>query len=406
MEKLIFPFIVFLLNPLVGIFSLVCLFWYNKEGKDNYSYLYALALMISLFLGLQNVGKELVGDLKEYRKIFLSVPQFDTCWDFLFRFGKEPVYYGYNYLSYYLFGGSWPFFILSITVINYMLLSYAVIQTGKIIHTNYRNIIVTLLFLLFFFQEFASCGHMIRQCLAQSITVAFFVSWYIEGKKRWWIGLLAVGVHSASLPVLGIGLIPMLKDKLTLKTVFAFGGIAVALIVSFYYLSPILSRVPFLSYILVRANQTNLLGTDTWQKSVGLDLLTMALIAVIISLIYYLYSRYNTFGQEDKIENCHYETITVPYINLTIIIVLAILVWNAMGAYYLLMRYFFFIYAFQNVILLLFLHNWNPRSKYVYTTIGVSLLFVYYMVYYVNGVCRYYPLENMLLFPIPLYFVN
>lgn len=396
-------FALFLFNPLLGIVATSCVCW--KKGPVDQKALFGLAIMMALFLGLQNMGKEMAGDIVEYRDYFLSVPNFDSIRAFMLSFGKEPLYYGYTYLAYYVMGGSWKLFILSITFINYMLLAYAIVKTGVCWRASMRDVVITLFFMLFFFQEFASIGHMIRQCLAQSITVVFFVSWYMEQKRRWWLILITLMVHTSALPVLGMGLIPMLQKKLTLPRTIRLGVVVTVLVAAFYYVLPMFSGIPFLSYVEKRANQDNLLGTDAWQtENIGLDIVMYVLLVLVSLMILYVYRK---IGKETAVGlQTPAQARTIPYLNITIVLILALLVWNAMQAYYLLMRYYFFLYAFQNVIVLLFLYYWRPKAKYILTTAGVALLFVYFCAYYANGFFSYYPLSHMLLYPVPLYFIN
>lgn len=401
MEKIFVPFFIFSLNPLVGIFATAVYIW-HKEKIQTSPFLYIFALFISIFLGLQNIGKEMAGDIVAYKDIFLSVPQYGTIIDYMLSFGKEPIYYGSNYIAYYLLGGNWSIFIFCITVLNYMLLSYTIIKIGEILQTEIRNIVVTLFVLLFFFQEFASCGHMIRQCLAQSIIAVFIVSWYIEGRKRWWIAILALGVHTSSLPIIGIGMIPALKERITIKRGFIIGSMITILVCTFYYFSSVLANVPFLSHIVERANQSSLMGTDTWQKQVGLDVAALILITIICIMIAYVYKKMDEQLLQNE-KNVFDNEIMYPYINITMVIICAVIVWDMINAYYLVMRYFFYIYAFFFGIILLFLHYWNPKTKYVYTSMGISFLFLYYIHYYINGKFHYYPLIEMLFHPTFLY---
>ena len=286
-----------------------------------------------------------------------------------------------------------------------MLLSYAIIKIGNKIQTDIRNIIVTLFVLLFFFQEFASIVHMIRQCLAQSIVVVFFVSWHIEKQKRWWLAILALGVHTSSLPVIGISLISIIRKRITIKRGIIMGGIMATIICIFYFASSVLSNVPFLSYIVGRANQSSLMGTDSWQKKVGLDIATLTLIIIICIMVIYIYKRIKDDSLQDGTIS-YDDNIVYPYLNTTMFVICAVVTWNMMNAYYLVMRYFFYIYAFFFGTVLIFLHYWNPKAKYIYNITGITFLFLYYIIYYVNGRFHYYPLIEMLFHPTFLYLIK
>lgn len=390
--------LLFLLNPLVGIVSYAMYCW-KKETKS--ADLLILGLFMSSYLGLLNTTKEMAGDIIAYKDYFFSVPNFKNILTFLLSFGKEPLYYGYTYVSYYIFGGSWKLFIFSITVINYMLLSYGIVTTAKVIKADARNTITTLFFMFLFFQEFASSGHMIRQCLAQSIVIVFFVLWFIKGKKSWWIALAALATHTSSLPVLAVGLIPIIKKRLSLKQALWLVGCIILFAGLFYYLSPMLQNIPYFGYAVGRFNNLNL-GADGWQEQIGLTGAMQVLLGVNVFLIGYIYKVIYK-AKEDVDSTVQH---IIPYVNISAILTIFVIVCNMIGAYYLLMRYFFYLYAFQNVLLLLTLHHSKARLKYIFQVQSVVLLFVYFGYYLSNGFYSYLPISDALLYPVPIYFMN
>ncbi|MDH6342252.1 hypothetical protein M2480_001570 [Parabacteroides sp. PFB2-12] len=390
--------LLFLLNPLVGIVSYAMYCW-KKETKS--ADLLILGLFMSSYLGLLNTTKEMAGDIAAYQDYFFSVPNFKNILTFLLSFGKEPLYYGYTYVSYYIFGGSWKLFVFSITVINYMLLSYGIVTTAKVIKADARNTITTLFFMFLFFQEFASSGHMIRQCLAQSIVIVFFVLWFIKGKKSWWIALAALATHTSSLPVLAVGLIPIIKKRLSLKQALWLVGCIILFAGLFYYLSPMLQNIPYFGYAVGRFNNLNL-GADGWQEQIGLTGAMKVLLGVNVFLIGYIYKVIYK-AKEDVDSTVQH---IIPYVNIYAILTVFVIVCNMIGAYYLLMRYFFYLYALQNVLLLLTLHYSKARLKYIFQVQGVVLLFVYFGYYLSNGFFSYLPISDAILYPAPIYFMN
>lgn len=400
MERIIVHILIFLLNPLVGIFLLAFQLW-NENETDRTSSL-TLGIFISIFLGVQNTGKEMVGDYFEYYKYFQLVPKISSITDFVLKFKKEPIFYAYTYCGYYIFLGKWSFYIFSLTFLNYFVLSLAVVRLSVLLCSNNKNTVVALFFLLFFFQEFAAMGNLVRQCLAESLLVLFLYFFYFENKTKYWLAVCALGVHSSVLPILGIGLLPIIKDKLSLKRLLNLLLCILLLVLVFYQFSSSLSGVPFLGYIVQRTDSTMFIHTDSWQTTVGLNTSTWGLILMVILMIVYLYAQNKVLEKENMFEITSSFN-PYPYINMMIVLVFFIIICDIVGAYFFLMRYFFFIYAFQVLLVFLFMHYWNSKIKYIISFCGLLVLFLYFLSYYSNGQYLYYPLWKMLFMPIPFY---
>ena len=193
-------------------------------------------------------------------------------------------------ISYYLFGGSWNLFVISITTLNYLLLSYAILKIGMALKASISNVVVALFFMAFFFQEFASIGNMLRQGLAQSMTVVFLVRWYVVGKRSWWLALLALGVHTSCLPVLCIGPLPILRKRLLMRDVLRLSVLLVLVAGLFLLLGRFLVHLPFVGYIFERmGNHEQLLSVDSWQTEVGLQPAMLALLFLLFLMAGLLY---------------------------------------------------------------------------------------------------------------------
>lgn len=111
-------YLLFILSPIATTIGYSIYIWDSKEFSVKR--LWTFAILLSLYIALLGSTKELDGDLLEYQDYFFSVPKFDFI-SFLMSFGKEPLYYAYTYISYYIFAGNWNIYIISLTFINYIL---------------------------------------------------------------------------------------------------------------------------------------------------------------------------------------------------------------------------------------------------------------------------------------------
>lgn len=382
--------LLFVWCPLFGILA-YALYLAHQESV-SIKRLWGLAVMLALYLGCLSVTKERLGDFLEYSRLFAEVPKYNF-FSYIMLFGKEPVYYGYTYLAYYLFLGNWNCFVISITTANYLFLSYALLKIAEYLHTSINNVIVSLFFMAFFFQEFAAIGNMLRQGLAQSITLAFLVHWYFCGKRSWWLALLAVGIHTSSLPILGVGLLPVIQRKMEGKTMLKLLAMMAMAVVFFLYVGRYLAHLPFIGYIFARATDyERLLATDSWQTEVGLQLSMIALLLLLGGMIVYLYR---------KLES----SVLFVFINLNLLLLLMMVVCHIGEMYYLLMRYFFYIYAFQNTLFLIFLHENRFFQKTVPQLSMVVLMLGYFYYQFSHNIFSYIPVLEALVYPLPVYLI-
>lgn len=382
--------LLFLWCPLFGILAYAL--YVSQQAEVPIRRLWGLAVMLALYLGCLAVTKERLGDFLEYSRLFHEVPKYNL-FSYIMLFGKEPVYYGYTYLAYYLFLGNWNLFVISITVANYLLLSYGVLKIAGYLHASINNTIVALFFMAFFFQEFAAIGNMFRQGLAQSVTLAFLVRWYLVGKRSWWLALCAVGIHTSSLPILAVGLLPVIQRKMEWRTLAKLSVMVVLAAVFFFFVGGYLAHLPFIGYIFARATDyERLLATDSWQTEVGLQSSMIVLLLLLGGMIVFLYR---------KLES----SVLFVFINLNLLLLLMMIVCHIGEMYYLLMRYFFYIYAFQNVLFLIFLHENRFFQKTVPQLSVVVLMISYFYYQFSHNIFSYIPVLEALVYPLPVYLI-
>jgi len=385
-------YFLFILSPLFGIIIYTAYLWGKTDM--NSKNLWSLAIMLSVYLGCLATTHEMNGDFLGYSETFYEVPNYDFMSFILFK-EKEPLYYGYNYLSYYLYGGSYKLFIFSLTLLNYLFLSYSILTVSRNLKVKNKNVIVVLYFTMFFFQEFAAMGNLIRQCLVQSVILAFFTRRYIEKKSSWWLALSAVSIHTSCIPVLAIGMLPMLKNRLD-KSVLIKLFVYLSLVILFFYIGQTyLSNLPFIGYIFNRAsNSEQLMGADSWQIDLGLSPVMIILLLILSFMLYSLYINKKQFHKTDNI---------YIMINLNILLVVFMFVCNQFGMYYLLMRYSFYIYAFQNLLLLIYIHKTRFLHNDIFRVIFMGIMLVYFYYEFSHNIFSYIPVLDSMVLPLPIY---
>jgi hypothetical protein len=176
----------------------------------------------------------------------------------------------------------------------------------------------------------------------------------------------------------------------TMLTLLVMIGLAA---VFFFYVGGYLAHLPFIGYIFARATDyERLLATDSWQTEVGLQSSMIALLLLLGGMIVYLYR---------KLES----SVLFVVINLNLLLLLMMIVCHVGEMYYLLMRYFFYIYAFQNALFLIFLHENRFFQKTVPQLSIVVLMMVYFYYQFSHNIFSYIPVLEALVYPLPVYFI-
>lgn len=146
----------------------------------------------------------------------------------------------------------------------------------------------------------------------------------------------------------------------------------------------------------MRLNDTKqLTGTDSWQTDVGLNAQFYILTVLIIVQAIYIYIK----KQQDTITK---ESFGI--VNVVVILMVLLLILNFSQAYFLCMRYQFFIYTFQSVLLLIFLNKCSFKYKAACEGVLCIALVPYFCYYYSFGVFKYTDIINVITYPSLLYF--
>ena len=251
-----------------------------------------------------------------------------------------------------------------------------------------------LVFTAFFFQTFSMNGNMLRQSISQSFALLFLVYLYFNKRYKWVYAIISLGVHTASFPIIGLGVIPFIRRALTLKRFILLGTSIAIIALAFLSMSGTLSKIMFIGYIFTRLdNTTQLTGTDSWQTEVGINAQFYILSVLLLGMIAYIYYMYHRSSKNHTIM----PEGVIGTINITLIIILFVLLCNFTEAYYLCMRYQFYVYTFQSALLLLFLRYCSFRHIHLIEFMVCILMFPYFSYYFSNGVFKYASLSDIII---------
>jgi hypothetical protein len=206
---LIVAFIIYLINPLLGIFLLaISLSLSNGGRKPNTIYLY---LAISIFFALLNTTRTPESDLLGYKIIFESASNV-SLGQYLSGVQKEIIYYIFTFILNRLLLSNFLAYIIVVTMLQYMLKFMAL---EKIIGKDNRVFLVFgSLLILLDGASFWGSIHLLRQYTACSIFMYFFAERFVNHKTLWILIPIAVLIHSSSGVVFVIALIPGLQNRI------------------------------------------------------------------------------------------------------------------------------------------------------------------------------------------------
>lgn len=167
------------------------------------------------------------------------------------------------------------------------------------------------------------------------------------------------------------------------------------LVVGFFALSGVLANLPFIGCIFERAsNREQLLAADSWQTEVGLQPSMLLLLCLLAAMIVGIYRGRRLDKDFPRL---------YVFVNLNLLLLLMMLVCNVFGMYYLLMRYFFYLYAFQNTLFVIYLHESGFLQQRSVRWPLVGLLMCYFFYSFSHHVFSYIPVVEAFVYPLPIY---
>lgn len=281
---LLFIFLIFILSPIVSVvITFLMVLIYKKSSWP----LLLFVIFASLLLGVINSGKVPENDLVTYKEWFeltgkLSVGQY------VLLMGKEPAYFIYSYLMYYLSWGNFEIFLIITTALFYSIVGYSYILVWKSQEFSHNALIYSLLILFLFSNLFLLSAHLIRQFIASSLVVYVVVNIMCYKQNKLWYFITAIFTHTSSLI---FGFVYVVKEKAKFKKIIVFALLLSIVLIFMQSTSNImLSILPDIDFIRYpfRRFLTRTIYSDLGQ----LGFLNFAIILFNL-LIYLSFSRIN-----------------------------------------------------------------------------------------------------------------
>lgn len=182
------PFFAFTLLVIVGL----------TMGKRAPEIIYLIVFFGACYLGLVNVTKFPDGDLAKYLEWYASAQDFSLP-AFLAIYSREPVYWICLHSIANLPFESEKLFVFASTVISYLIFIFAVVRLSLGLRLNAKVITGLIVVLMFFAPLFSLSAHLMRQFIAASLVILFFSENLLNGRRYWWILIVAILVHYSAI---------------------------------------------------------------------------------------------------------------------------------------------------------------------------------------------------------------
>jgi len=259
---------------------------------------YLFFTLLSTYLGLINITKVPESDLINYYSFFFLVEDLSFL-PYIFFMAKEPVFFIYNYLMYYLTNSSGNLYILITTIISYNFLFLAVLNFFKGIKSSKNIILFAIIIVAFFPQLFSLSAHLIRQFMAASILMYALVQKFFYKKTVWPFLLIAIFTHSTALLFIPLLYVNRFREQMKFTTI---------LIISlFFFIIPMLLPIVikliiniignnFLTYALNRAIVPGLMGFQS------IDFLQLILMFLMVFIVFIRQYNISKFSNNDSVK--------------------------------------------------------------------------------------------------------
>lgn len=273
----------FIISPFLSLFLGIIAFTHLKVKKDGVIILIA---MIALFLGLINSTKVLESDLLVYYDRFLLSENLNFI-SYLFLTGREPIYMGFTYVSFYLFAGNFKIFVVISTFISYFFILKSIYEFGVNYNIKKRSIINAIVFTAFFPPLFSLSAHLNRQFLASAIIIYGIILLLKRVPYAKYYAFISALIHSTALIFLPFFFFKKLGDRISLKSILLLAVILTFIKQLAFLILNSLSRIEgigFIRFIIERSvNQGHELDPINIQS-----LFFLFVLAVLIIWVYWI----------------------------------------------------------------------------------------------------------------------
>lgn len=388
--------LVFFFNPLLGILTST-LFIFKHKGQSEYMQ-YGLYAFIAIYFGLINTTKVPESDLLVYKGYF-DRASFLSLEEFMALFNQELIFYFSTYILNKIFFGNFALYLIFTTFISYFLVFISIHKFWKV---ENKSIILYSVFIFASYNSFFfGTGLIIRQILAESIFLYFFIERIVNNKNRWFLIPLAAFIHSSSLILFLICFIPKLKEKISLKTfmillvtsvvLFVFGSSIIRILDSYT------QGINWLNYPFRMYNSMGLME-DSWYDGKSVDSIRLSYLMFFIFPIVFAYSNKNKGSR------------IFSLFNFCIIYVGILELFVAANFTFMQLRLAFYLPMFIPFVWPVFFLNKRIFYTIEMRSIGMTVLLIYFIFNFLNSfsakTMTFAAKEELLFNPVFSYFLN
>lgn len=363
-------------------------------------------ILMALWLGMLNITKVPEGDQEMYVWMFERAAKLNPL-EGIFNYAggveKEPVYGLYNYLCYWLFGGSKHIFFMLSTFIQYYLLFSAVNRVFTRARQGVSAVVCGVMVLSFFPQVFTLSIHLMRQSMAFAI-VLYAVSLKTEDGRDHWVPLIcAMFIHSAAALFVLLSLIPWIYHRMTpgqwAMMIAGLGAVVLGCNAIGSTMVELLGEDSNSSYIFRRMSSS---FTD------GLELKTdkylMVAIPLFLVVINLLARHLNGSTKPDRLHSTGYYSPLYPYLYLFLFVTAMVLSFFTMPLIQ--YRFSFVDYTMAGFILPLFFRPANSLRLLYQIMVSLAFIALFLATFKHSGWTYRIEEIEILTCPLPTYFIN
>jgi hypothetical protein len=398
----LFIAVFFVFSPLltlIAVFIVLNTGYYTRiklHSMENKLIINLYCVLCAVFVACINVVKVPENDLEWYIESYKGA-SYTNFIDYInggaiMKISKEHFYFMLVWCMNRLFDSSVNLFKFSITIINYLLLNFAIVKFCRHFKFSIDKIIVAVFLMCFIPYIFTMSLQLVRQFLAGSILMYVLIDKCFYQKNNWLLLIAMVLTHSTSLFFLPFFFLPFLDKPLKNNKIYYFIYIivliGVQIVANILLNSGLFNAISSLNNALERASQDTTFGSET---------LPLWKIAVTIAIA--VWSFYLGYIKIDKI---NYSKGLKRWCN--VIIFLSVFILLNLDQSELSSRLLFYLFPFIPFIIVWFFNSFKLSNLF---TIPFVFAIVFFWITYLDiGTWTYKLPANIWISPVFLYFIN
>ncbi|MGM0582624.1 MAG: EpsG family protein [Bacteroidota bacterium] len=195
----IFSAFLFLISPYLTLLILSFILIKNYQRR----YFVNLFVILSvIFIAILNSTVYPESDLVNYYSWYNLAADFSIS-QYIFLFPSEPLFTSMTYVLYYITLGHKELYLVILTVLIYLPVSYSIVKFYEV-NGEIKYVIIALVIFLYLPQVFSLSNNIIRQMMAGSFLIYYLVNKEIFGRNYIYLYIISVFIHSSALLFLPI----------------------------------------------------------------------------------------------------------------------------------------------------------------------------------------------------------